>query len=388
MDAGATPDREDAPASQPADRALDPLQAGSGLSWILRHEQTESGQLRVVFALSLPLWRGLRARQRFGLGLILTTLLPPALVAVLFQGLDVPTGMPVEWLIVLLSGGHVFITGALYLTRGTRALMSEAKRDFYLVPLVFIALAALGFAALPHTGRVFFVAGFSIVTLWHHARQNVGVYAFLIRAFRLEPMTGFERALLSYGFLYALFPWLSFLDYPGKSPELIAQLRQVGWLMLVLNTTLLVSCVLRRGVRGSLGFQSFTLVMLGLFFSPMLLFEHPFVAVTASAMAHAVQYFYFVYFAHRYGGVPAEPQPPQSLVRTAVTVACLVALSLLAAQMNLLHPDYLFARTDGLIYGAIVGVNCTHFWVDSKIWRSRAEAVRDFHRRAFAVLER
>lgn len=371
--------------------------APNGISWAVAREQADLDRIRVVVAVAIPMWGGLSPRQRFGAGLVATTLLPALILGLFFQYLQVPIGVPVEWVVLLLSGGHVFLTGALYLTPGTAEIRREAKRAYYLIPGAFVVLAALGFAALSPTARVFFVAAFSLVTLWHHARQNVGVYAFLVRTYRLEPMTKFERGLLSCSFLYAVFPWLSFLDYPGKTPELVATLHQLGWLLLIVNSTLLLACVLRRGVDGSRGFQSLMLVVLGLFFSPMLLFEHPFVALWASALAHALQYFYFVYFAHRHGGVPAEDRATlrplagalqQPAVRTWITIGCMAGLALLAAYVDGLHPNYLHARVDGLIYGAVVGVNCVHFWVDSRIWRSRLASVRAFHQRAFAVLER
>jgi hypothetical protein len=359
---------------------------------------------------------GLRDRSAFAALLLAGTVLPYVVFSFDYGLLSRPLGMidPVVGLLVFLGGGHVWITAAFYFDRRARAVMGLRPKWYYLLPAAVIACTTALYVALPLAGRQLAYSLFFLSAFWHHARQNVGAFAFLTRAWQLRPMSPAERHVLTWSFVGGMLSTVRFTPLPPAVAGLGPVCYAAGLGTFLLTTALAVWLALREYRASGRLQRPVIFLALATFFWPLAVFGN-YTAAVSVGVAHALQYYLFLYYvlyrapaelgsslllgrAAKLLGIDAVgdgrevagwPRLPLMIAGGLALVLPFAILGVLSyGGMSLLKgfPDYFRNHLDALAYGLYMGWVITHYLVDARIWRMSDPEVRSYHQRSFAFL--
>ncbi len=359
---------------------------------------------------------GPRDRSAFAALLLAGTVIPYAVFSLDYGWLARPLGVidPVVGVLVFLGGGHVWITAAFYFDRRARAVMGVRPRWYYLLPAAVIAGTTAGYLALPPAGRQVGYSLFFLSAFWHHARQNVGAFAFLTRAWQMRPVAPAERHLLSWSFVGGTLSTVRFTPLPPALAALGPACHAAGLGTFLLTAALALWLAVREYRASGRLDRPVIFLALATFFWPLCLFG-TYTAAMSVGVAHALQYYLFLYYVlYR---APAELGDSRLLGRAAkllgvegaadgravtawprlrLMIAGALALALPFALLGVISyggvallkgfPDYFRSHLDALAFGVYMGWVITHYLVDARIWRMSDPEVRSYHQRSFAFL--
>jgi hypothetical protein len=120
-----------------------------------------------------------------------------------------------------------------------------------------------------------------------------------------------------------------------------------------------------------------TLIVLALFFAPTFLYEERISAFSTFALAHALQYFMFMYYvgAHRANGDGHGR-----------FIKLLVTFFVATGFFMLLKDGAIWGRASWPLLGIFWGIVLSHFVVDADVWRLSQPFQRNYIRSAFGFL--
>jgi len=339
----------------------------------------------------------LRDPSTFSLALLAATIVPAALMMIANAAFITPPSLfqPGLTALAFLSGGHVFITFWFYLDGGARRLMSCDRWYYLLTPAAVMATTCVIYVSVGAEYRPYAYAAFGLSAQWHHARQNVGIYAFLNRAWDLGPMSRAERIVLSLSFVGGILAGLRWYQLPTNTDAMNALMYRGA---LVCFAVVLIAALwfgIREYRRHRKLRKTLLFVSLSMFFAPSVVFSS-LGAASSFAAAHAIQYYLLMYYVmyRAPDAVRAAVRLPKTRWGWLAAIALsglwpllvLYGLSDVYMRLNAAVPNHLAGGVDTIVFGIIIGWVITHYIVDAGIWRMSDPNVRDYHDRAFGFL--
>jgi hypothetical protein len=334
----------------------------------------------------------------FSFALLAATVVPIAFMVIANAAFPVPPSFfqPGLSALAFLGGGHVFITFWFYMDPSGRQLMGTTKWYYYALPFSIMAATCLIYTAMSVEARPYAYVAFLLSAQWHHARQNVGVYSFLSKAWGLGAVSRPEKLVLSLSFIGSIFVGLRWNNLPLVTGEMNAFLYKlgVGCFVVIFLTALFYGMrefAAHRNLRKTLLFLT-----LSMFFLPSILFTSPGAASSFGA-AHAIQYYIFLYYV-----IYRTPEKVLTTVRlpstqfgwvAAIAIAAvwpllvLYGLSGVYMSLNAAVPNHFEGGIDTIVFGVVMGWVITHSVIDAGVWKMSDPKVRAYHRDTFAFLK-
>ncbi len=271
---------------------------------------------------------------------------------------------------------HVALTLYFYLDKEYQGYIKEHPAFYIYLPVAVILACGLFTLAFGKTGVVYLTIFYHAWLLFHYGRQNFGLMAFVCLsqgasplgkvekwAFQLAPIGAilgahavlpeFKGALGS----YALLSWKTGIVIYGSALALLAYASIVsrnrdGWLPRVF------------------------FLVLALFWLPTFLFDSYQKAIMGYAVAHALQYFIFMYFSA--AGNRDGARRGLLLLGMGAVVGWIILW--LSREKELWGPLLYF------MLGAEFGLVMWHFIVDAGLWKLRQKWQRERVRERFAFI--
>jgi hypothetical protein len=300
-------------------------------------------------------------------GLVTVTLLPSVLGIAHYHLIDDrPLWTAVPWLVIgVLGMEHIWVTGAFYLDQRWRELFGLRPIAYYVAPVgIVVASTAIALLAPPGVVTMLIIVP-TFISLWHHARQNWGIYALVCRARNTMP-TG--RLLLQYAWLPFLWAWgLNFaVEKPGWAVEL-------AWAFMVLWLCVAAVAAVRSLPRDAVAAIFFFAGVI--WFTPLVTAHGTPLAFAAYGYAHGLQYYYLTL---RSLGVAARQSSLRSLLLLIGGITALCAVGYAVEQYK--HADdAAWPTLRSLAIGVFSGITLAHFFLDALLWRLSTPEIRRLH---------
>ncbi|MBI1392424.1 MAG: hypothetical protein GC152_06745 [Alphaproteobacteria bacterium] len=284
---------------------------------------------------------------------------------------------------LVFSSMHVALTAYFFVNEDYRNHLM-ARNVYYLwLPALVIAGAGASVLFLQYTGKVYLTVFYHAWLLFHYGRQNFGVLSFIgissksgkaLRSERIALHLAPIGGILGAHALLPEFDRTAFGPYLAQS-VLLGKLFTAGAL---LSAAIAIAHHVRAGASA---WRIVMIAMLSAFYLPTFFFDNYLQAVMSYALAHALQYFVFMYFLA--AGDP-DRSPNRSLF---ILGACGVIgwAALLATRERTLWQG-LSPEMDRFMVGAALGVVMWHFIVDAGVWRLSDAWFRERCFRRFAFL--
>ena len=303
----------------------------------------------------------------------------------------------------LLSDGHVFATGYLYLRPRNFHGIRGRWTLLYWVPAGIVGVNLWAVMMLPSSQLMWFMIVYVHYALFHFARQNIGVLSFVTLASTRRPLHRREKLILNGVAVCGMLGALK-LYTPGLllNPEYFAF--DIGAIAMVIEPLYiagLIGYAVVFGVavvhffthRRSYDAYSATIFWLCVaWYVPIYAaLGHPLLSIASFTTAHGLQYLVLLGFhAYRRSKLRVARRSesdafPGTLIGWYALMPCLaLAAAALAGALLWHYPELPFAGFGQIIQamagasgiakagaGLVAGVTLAHFWVDQFIWRSR-----------------
>ena len=301
---------------------------------------------------TIALSGGCSAQRLFWTALLVATFAPLALV---LAPASVGTYLPGTQILVLLTTGHVGASAYFYSDREFRPLIRNNPGPFIIAPAVVCAAFVLVGHLLPN-GWAGALIVYMVWQLHHYQRQSYGIVAFACRAGKIRVPAQLSNAITLTAFAGSL----------GLIGGRITVLWVTG-VALYLATLVWIAVLLVRApeIRRSPTALLATIAA-GIFLLPTLIPSRDMIITFWSfAIAHGAQY--LIFMAALAGAAP----------RRYVGLGCLlVAFVLVGLIAQPITQAYWLPINLGLV--------CSHFLIDAKIWKMRELPQRELIGRRFA----
>ncbi len=260
--------------------------------------------------------------------------------------------------LLILSTMHIALTSFFYLDRDYRDHISRHKPFYIYFPAAMIILCGMLTQTLGKEGVVYLTIFYHAWLLFHYGRQNFGLMSFICLSQNAKPLGTAERVA------FHLAPVGAILGAHAVLPEFKSALGSyavLSWRAGLVLYGLAVLAVVYAGLyrRRDSALTLVYLLMLVLFWLPTFLFDSYAKAVLGYAVAHALQYFVFMYFSasgSRYGA-----RQSLLLLGTGAVLGWLV--------IWLTRDHELWGGALMFMMGAELGLVMWHFIVDAGVWR-------------------
>jgi hypothetical protein len=265
-------------------------------------------------------------------------------------------------LLLLASTMHVGLTAYFYLDREYRSHAMKHSPFYILLPIgVIIASGLLTWRFAQH-GTTYLLLFYHAWLLFHYGRQNYGVLAFTSIAtqsgrpllservsLHLAPLGGIIGAHA----VFAPFAKSVFAPYVDVSFHL-------GIALTVSAIALALFAAVRHLIQGAPLWRTFFIVLLSLFYVPTFFFDNYFQAVMGYAIAHALQYFVFMFFL---AAGASNKTPARSII------ALLIGMFMVWGLILLMKERAIWGPLQPFIVGAATGLIMWHFVMDAGFWK-------------------
>lgn len=297
-------------------------------------------------------------------------------VATVFPLLFVPLAAPARAsgaslddifrLLLLASTMHVGLTAYFYFDCEYRAHALKHAPFYIFLPAAIIIVCGLITWQFAESGVIYLSLFYHAWLLFHYGRQNYGVLAFTSIA------TKSGRPFLSERISLHLAPIGGIIGahavFPPFAKSMLAPYASfsfhIGIALTICAITLALFAAVRHLVERSSVWRPFFIVLLSLFYVPTFFFDNYFQAVMGYAIAHALQYFIFMFFL---AAGTSGKTPARSIVALIVGMLIVWGMILLSRERTLWGP------LEPFIVGAATGLVMWHFIMDAGFWKlSRA----------------
>lgn len=304
-------------------------------------------------------------RRRFTFGLVLATVIPLALAALLGRGDHAGATEVLGALIVVAYAGHLAVTGWLWTVPDMRQVVYARPLRLVVVPIVLVLVAAT--AALVVHGHVlaWLLLAFFVWQFVHFQRQNLGLVTLIGTKWESEPLTRAERRLVSVSGWCSIgalvsrptLLGLAKLTLPAVVSHSVIDIAGAGF-----TTCAIASAIATMRSRRP-GPVSVAYVGAVMFMAPVFVFRTAEAAVTGMVIAHGLQYLWVVGWRSHEAHRPMVHKARWTVLR--VAMVAVVGGAVLEA-MSELHT----ASGGGLrmLYGTYLGIVMAHFAIDAVVW--------------------
>ena len=280
-------------------------------------------------------------------------------------------------LLLVLSTMHVALTLFFYTDRRYRVYFKANSRFYYILPIFVIVGAGLSYEILGRDNAIYVFLFYHAWLLYHYGRQNYGLLCFASIGTGSARVSKGERIILHLAPVAGILAAMPLLGPAKKSifaPHL--ELFYGAGLAIFICLIGVLAYVLVNHFRNrtSLWHSSF-LLTLGFFYIPTFLSGNYLAGVMSYAIAHALQYFVFMYY------LAADQKQGSAHARLFTLVGVAVAGWV---TIWIFRDANLWGTADQFAAGIGLGIVMAHFVVDSGTWKlSRSfqrSAVKDsFH---------
>lgn len=283
-------------------------------------------------------------------------------------------------LLLIMSTMHVGLTAYFYIDGEYRAHIAKHSGFYVWLPASVILAAGTVTATFAAAGVVYLQLFYHAWLLFHYGRQNYGVLAFAAAATESGRPTAFERwslhlapagGILGAHKVFGPFNDTAFAPFVDWS-------FQIGVGLSIAAVCLAVAAAARHIAGARPFWRPFMIVLLSLFYLPTFYFDNYMQAVTGYAIAHALQYFVFMFFLAA-GSVRVSPG-------RAISALALGALAVWGLILLLTREKSIWGPALPFVTGAAIGLIMWHFIVDAGLWRLSRQWQRDRVRQRFAFL--
>ena len=304
----------------------------------------------------------------------------------------------------LLSDGHVFATGYLYLRPRNFNGIRHRWTLLYLVPAGIIAANLYAVTLLPTPYLMWFMIVYVHYALFHFARQNIGVFSFVTLTSTRRPIDREEKRILDgvavCGMLGALKLYAPGLllnpAYFAFDLSPIAGVIEPLYLAGAVGYAVVFGLAVRHFFIRRRFFDRYSAVIfwlcVGWYLPIYLALGHPLLSIASFTTAHGLQYLVLLGFhayrrSHLRRSRGASAGMPAGSGRACYALMPCLALAAAAMTGALLWrypelPVLGFGQIVGMVAGGsgiaragaglVAGITLAHFWVDQFIWRSRS----------------
>jgi hypothetical protein len=265
-------------------------------------------------------------------------------------------------LLLLASTMHVGLTAYFYFDREYRAHALKHSSYYILLPAAVIIASGLLTWRFTENGTTYLLLFYHAWLLFHYGRQNYGVLAFTSIAtqsgrpllcerlsLHLAPLGGIIGAHA----VFAPFAKSVFAPYVDVSFHL-------GIALTVSAVALALFAAVQHMIQGAPFWRPFFIVLLSLFYVPTFFFDNYFQSVMGYAIAHALQYFVFMFFL---AAGTSNKTPARSIIAPIIGMLMVWGLILLMRERAIWGPLQPF------IVGAATGLIMWHFVLDAGFWK-------------------
>lgn len=332
--------------------------------------------------IAIPAQQGYK--RRFLYALVAVSAIP-AIVAII--NFDVLNGAVYQFalmfsLLSIMSGAHVWMNLAYFFSARWRAHFRRHPFEFYVAPaLIFFGTFAL--MAQPNkTIGMITLYGVTFVNLWHHSKQNWGILS-IIGKVRGSDVSGLRKPLI-YAWPFFVVPWML------QVPPIVEWAGQPLLFNIAVTSAaaFLLFCLYEMTRSGFFKNRDPLVIVAGVvlacYFVPLVaMYGKPY-ALFIWAAAHALQYYLMVFSSLSFKA--RETTSTAAIWRiagyAALVLAALTCISWWASK-TASSADMWLNLWPRMVFGAILGVNLVHFWVDAFIWKFSDKEVRNLHGAAF-----
>ncbi len=279
--------------------------------------------------------------------------------------------------LLILSTMHVALTFYFYADKEYQGFMSEHRSYYFYLPISIILTCGFFTLALGDVGLVYLTIFYHAWLLFHYGRQNFGLMSFVCISQKALPLGKIERVA------FQLAPIGAILGAHNVLPEFkkaVGFLAPVSWsiglaIYMIAIVAFTYTFIFKR--KGDSWLLRAYTAVLALFWAPTFLFTTYETAIMGYAVAHALQYFVFMYFCasgHKDGSKKGLILLGMGAVFGSVAIWLMRDKSLWGGP--LLH----------FILGAGLGLVMWHFIVDAGLWKLRHKWQRERVKERFAFI--
>mgnify|MGYP001464065803 FL=1 len=282
-------------------------------------------------------------------------------------------------LLLLMSTMHVGLTSFFYLDTEYRGHVAKHAGFYIFLPVAVILAAGATTYFFAAAGVTYLQLFYHAWLLFHYGRQNYGVLAFTAGATGSGRPSVLERlalhlapigGILGANQVFAHFSASIFAPYLELSVR-------AGAALTIAAIALAVLSALKQILNRTSIWRPLMVVMLSLFYLPTFFFDNYMQAVMGYAIAHALQYFVFMFFLAA-GARWAAPG-------RAIVVLGLGALATWGIIL-LTREDAIWGPILPFVTGAALGLIMWHFILDAGFWRLSQPWQRERVRERFSFL--
>lgn len=341
--------------------------SASGRYWPLARERREGVPLSEIESIGETSLPRLTDRSLFLGVLVLVTIGPMLFITLLAPQENQGTGVSdLFGFLLVFSTMHVALTAYFYVNADYRKRLLEQKIYYFWLPLIVFVCAGLSVLFLQYVGKVYLFVFYHAWLLFHYGRQNFGVLSFVGISTKGERPLNSERIALHLapigGILgaHALIPEFHrtiagpYLEYSVG----LGKLATVAALSAALIAA--VHHIRNKATPWRIGM----ILMLACFYLPTFFFDNYMQAIMSYAVAHALQYFVFMYFL---AAGDSKVSASRSLI---VLAACgIIGWAFILAMRERSLWQSLSPEMDRFMVGAALGLVMWHFIVDAGVWK-------------------
>ena len=280
-------------------------------------------------------------------------------------------------LLLVLSAMHVALTLFFYTDRRYRVYFKENNRIFYYLPIFFILGTGLSYEILGKDNANYLFLMYHAWLVYHYGRQNYGLLCFATIGTGGKRVRKGERIILHLAPIAGILASMPLLGQAKKSifAPYLDLFYATGLAIFVIVIGALVYVLVNNlRYRTNLWHSAF-LVTLSLFYLPTFLSDNHMAGFMSYAIAHALQYFVFMYY------LAADQKQGSTHARLFTLVGVAIAGWV---TIWIFRDADLWGAFDQLAAGIGLGIVMAHFVVDAGTWKlSRSfqrSAVQDsFH---------
>lgn|SRR5262245_36089153 len=291
------------------------------------------------------------------------------------QGVGVGKTLPqILSFLLILSTMHVALSLYFYLDDEYRAFIKEHKPFYVYLPIAVIAACGSFSLVTADSGLVYLFMFYNAWLFFHYGRQNFGLFSFVCIS-RGDRPNKVERVAFHVAPVGALLAAYPLIPETKLATAFLGDSLYWGGLFVYAFacTATVVSAAVRHG-RDTM-VLAYLLLLVG-FWAPTFVFSSYSPAIMGYAVAHALQYFLFMFFSasgHRQGA-------RYGVLLLAIGAVTGWVLIWLTRERDLWGPALQF------ILGAELGVIMWHFMIDAGLWRLRHNWQRNRVRERFSFI--
>ena len=291
-----------------------------------------------------------------------------------------------EFLLVF-STMHVALTAYFYVNREYRTHLYGFKSYYFILPVAIIILSGLAVLQFDKVGKVYLFVFYHAWLLFHYGRQNFGVLSFVGIATRGPRPLLSERIALHFAPIGGILGANALIgDFKRTfAAPFIEQSVLLGQVFTV-GALLAGAVAIVHHLRHHPDWRRIAYVaLLSAFYVPTFLFDNYTQAVMSYAVAHALQYFVFMYFL-------AAGDRATSPSRSIILLGACGMIGWLTILLMRERPFWqsLSPEADRFMIGAALGIVMCHFVVDAGVWKLSNAWFRErcFERMGFLFTKR